>query len=178
MKSLRKTELDTAAKRDFSIAELRKEILEQSLSDVQSTRHRQEMVGTVNGVEFINDSGATSVDLTWFSLDRLEGELIWIVGGMQEGQDYSMLKELVQGKVRAIVCLGRESSKVYKTFMACTGVIVGASTADEAVKAALALASPGQKVILSPACPSHDLFDSYADRGNQFSKAVLRLIKN
>jgi UDP-N-acetylmuramoylalanine--D-glutamate ligase len=88
-----------------------------------------------------------------------------------------MLKELVQDKVRGIVCLGRESSKVYKTFMACTEIIVGASTAEEAVKAALALAKPGQKVILSPACPSHDLFDSYEDRGNQFTKAVLKLIK-
>jgi UDP-N-acetylmuramoylalanine--D-glutamate ligase len=88
----------------------------ESVSDVQSTRHRQEVVGVVNDVEFINDSKAVSVDLTWYSLERLEGELIWIVGGLQEGQDYTMLKELVQDKVRGIVCLGRESSKVYKTF--------------------------------------------------------------
>jgi len=160
-----------------SLLELRRQILNESVSDVQSTRHRQEVVGVVNDVEFINDSKAVSVDLTWYSLERLEGELIWIVGGLQEGQDYTMLKELVQDKVRGIVCLGRESSKVYKTFMACTEIIVGASTAEEAVKAALALAKPGQKVILSPACPSHDLFESYEDRGNQFTKSVQKLIK-
>ncbi len=160
-----------------SLLELRRQILNESVSDVQSTRHRQEVVGVVDGVKFINDSKAVSVDLTWYSLERLDGELIWIVGGLQEGQDYTMLKELVQDKVRGIVCLGRESSKVYKTFMACTEIIVGASTAEEAVKAALALAQPGQKVILSPACPSHDLFDSYEDRGNQFTKSVQKLIK-
>ncbi len=176
MKDFRNDRSIITTKPDYSIAELRKEILENSLSDVQSTRHRQEVVGSVNGIEFINDSKATSVDLTWFSLDRLEGEVIWIVGGMQEGQDYSMLRDLVRSKVKGIVCLGRESSKVYKTFMASTDVIVGASTADEAVKAAFALARSGQKVILSPACPSHDLFESYEDRGNQFTHAVLKLV--
>lgn len=159
-----------------SLLELRRQIISESTSDVQSTRHRQELVRTVSGVDFINDSKATSVDLTWFSLERLEGDLVWIVGGLQEGQDYTMLKELVQDKVRGIVCLGRESSKIYKTFMACTEVIVGASTADEAVKAARTLAKPGDKVILSPACASHDLFESYEDRGDQFVKAVNRLI--
>jgi UDP-N-acetylmuramoylalanine--D-glutamate ligase len=176
MKDPRKDILSAIGKREFSLADLRKEILENSVRDLRGSGHRMESVGTVNGIEFINDSGAVSVDLTWFSLERTEGELIWIVGGMQEGQDYAMLKELVQGKVKGIVCLGRESSRVYKTFMACTEVIVGASTADEAVKAALALARPGQKVILSPACPSHDLFESYEDRGNQFAKAVGRLM--
>jgi UDP-N-acetylmuramoylalanine--D-glutamate ligase len=161
-----------------SLLELRKQILEESVSDVQSTRHRQELIGTWNGIEFINDSKATNVDLTWYSLERLQGNAVWIVGGLQSGQDYSMLKELVSDKVRAIICLGRENGDVFKTFLTDADVIVGASTADEAVKAAATLARPGDKVILSPACASHDLFESYEDRGNQFAKAVLRMINN
>jgi UDP-N-acetylmuramoylalanine--D-glutamate ligase len=161
-----------------SLLELRKQILEESVSDVQSTRHRQELIGTWNEIEFINDSKATNVDLTWYSLERLQGTAVWIVGGLQSGQDYSMLKELVSDKVRAIICLGRENGDVFKTFLTDADVIVGASTADEAVKAAATLARPGDKVILSPACASHDLFESYEDRGNQFAKAVLRLINN
>jgi UDP-N-acetylmuramoylalanine--D-glutamate ligase len=161
-----------------SLLELRKQILNESVSDVQSTRHRQEVIGVWNDIEFINDSKAINVDLTWYSLERLQGTAVWIVGGLQAGQDYSMLKELVADKVRGIVCLGRENGEVFKTFLSSTDVIVGASTADEAVKAATALAQPGDKIILSPACSSHDLFDSYEDRGNQFTKAVHKLIGN
>ena len=161
-----------------SLLELRKQILEESVSDVQSTRHRQELIGTWNDIEFINDSKATNVDLTWYSLERLQGTAVWIVGGLQAGRDYSMLKELVADKVRAVVCLGRENGNVFKTFLTDADVIVGASTADDAVKAAIALAKPGDKVILSPACSSHDLFESYEDRGNQFAKAVTKLIES
>jgi UDP-N-acetylmuramoylalanine--D-glutamate ligase len=160
-----------------SLLELRKQIIDESISDVRSTRHRQEVIGTHNGIEYINDSKATNVDLTWYSLERLDSTAVWIVGGLQDGQDYGMLKELVADKVRGIVCLGRENSRVFKTFMTYADVIVGASTAEEAVKAATALAQPGDKVILSPACASHDLFESYEDRGNQFTKAVKNLIE-
>jgi len=160
-----------------SLLELRKQIIEESVSDVQSTRHRQELVGRWNNIEFINDSKAVNVDLTWYSLERLEGTAVWIVGGLENGHDYTMLKELVKDKVRAIVCLGRESSKVFKTFLSCADVIVGASSAEEAVKAAATLAQPGDKVILSPACSSHDLFESYEDRGNRFTDAVKKYIE-
>lgn len=176
MKDPRKDIASATEKQKFSIADLRRQIIDNSTRDLSGSGHRMEHVGTVNGIDFINDSGAISADLTWFSLERIQGDAIWIVGGLQEGQDCSDLKEVVRGKVKGIVCLGRESSRVYKTFLACTEVIVGASTADEAVKAALALAKPGQKVILSPACPSHDMFESYEDRGNQFVKAVQRLM--
>ena len=172
--------VETTTEQDMfnSLLELRKQIIEESVSDVRSTRHRQEVIGTFNGVEYINDSKATNVDLTWYSLERLDGQAIWIVGGLQDGQDYSMLKELVADKVRGIVCLGRENSRVFKTFMSYADVIVGASTAEEAVKAATALAQPGDTVILSPACASHDLFESYEDRGNHFTKAVKQLLEN
>ena len=170
--------VETEEKEMFnSLLELRKQIIDESISDVRSTRHRQEVIGTHNGIEYINDSKATNVDLTWSSLERLDSPAVWIVGGLQDGQDYGMLKELVADKVRGIVCLGRENSKVFKTFMTYADVIVGASTAEDAVKAATALAQAGDKVILSPACASHDLFDSYEDRGNQFTKAVKNLIE-
>lgn len=170
--------VETEEKEMFnSLLELRKQIIDESISDVRSTRHRQEVIGTHNDIEYINDSKATNVDLTWYSLERLNSTAVWIVGGLQDGQDYGMLKELVSDKVRGIVCLGRENSKVFKTFMSYADVIVGASTAENAVKAATALAQPGDKVILSPACASHDLFDSYEDRGNQFTKAVKNLIE-
>ena len=170
--------VETEEKEMFnSLLKLRKQIIDESISDVRSTRHRQEVIGTHNGIEYINDSKATNVDLTWYSLERLNSTAVWIVGGLQDGQDYGMLKELVSDKVRGIVCLGRENSKVFKTFMSYADVIVGASTAENAVKAATTLAQPGDKVILSPACASHDLFDSYEDRGNQFTKAVKNLIE-
>ena len=170
--------VETEEKEMFnSLLELRKQIIDESISDVRSTRHRQEVIGTHNGIEYINDSKATNVDLTWYSLERLDSTAVWIVGGLQDGQDYGMLKELVADKVRGIVCLGRENSRVFKTFMTYADVIVGASTAEDAVKAATALAQPGDKVILSPACASHDLFESYEDRGNQFTKAVKNLIE-
>lgn len=177
-KSWKKSEVSTEQEMFNSLLELRKQIIEESVSDVQSTRHRLEFIGSWNEIEFINDSKATNVDLTWYSLERLQGTAVWIVGGLQEGQDYGMLKELVKDKVRGIVCLGRENSKVFKTFMTEADVIVGASSAEEAVKAATTLAQPGDKIILSPACSSHDLFDSYSDRGNQFTKAVRNLIED
>jgi UDP-N-acetylmuramoylalanine--D-glutamate ligase len=159
-----------------SLLELRKQIIEESVSDVQSTKHRQEFIGKWKDIEFINDSKAINVDLTWYSLERMEGTAVWIVGGLENGHDYSMLKELVRDKVRGIVCLGRENSRIFKTFMSSVDVIVGANTADEAVEAAVTLAQAGDKVILSPACASHDLFDSYEDRGDQFTNAVKKLI--
>lgn len=161
-----------------SLLELRKQILQESVSDVQSTKHRQEIVGVWNDIEFINDSKAVNVDLTWYSLERLQGTAVWIVGGLQPGQDYSMLKELVADKVRAIVCLASENGGVFKTFLSDAEIIVGANTAEEAVQTAATLAQPGDKIILSPACASHDLFENFEDRGNQFTAAVEQFIEN
>lgn len=172
--------VETTKEQDMfnNLLELRKQIIEQSVSDVQSTRHRLETITTWNDIAYINDSKATNVDLTWYSLERMEGNVVWIVGGFQEGQDYDKLKDLVHDKVKAIVCLGKTHSKVFKTFIGNTEVIVGTSSANEAVKAATALASEGDTVLLSPACSSHDLFESYEDRGNQFTKAVKQLLEN
>lgn len=171
--------VETTKEQDMfnSLLELRKQIIQESVSDVQSTRHRLEVITTHNNVSYVNDSKATNVDLTWYSLERMEGGVVWIVGGFQSGQDYTKLKDLVHDKVRAIVCLGKEHSKVFKMFMGNTDVIVGTSNANEAVKAATALAKEGDTVLLSPACSSHDLFESYEDRGNQFVRAVKTFIE-
>jgi len=177
-RNLRNTEVSGQSTRQElfdKLIDLRNQIIQESRSEMPSTPHRLEVVATVNGITYINDSRAVNVDLTWFALEQLDQPAIWIVGGMQDGHDYTMLREIVRDKVRAIVCLSRENSKVFKMFMADVEVVVAATTAEEAVRAATALAKPGECVILSPACPSHDLFDNYEDRGRKFVRAVLKL---
>ena len=154
---------------------LRQEILDRSISDVPSTKHRMEHVAEIDGVTYINDSHATNVDLTWYSLEGITGQVVWIVGSMDTTNDYSMLKELVDEKVNTIICLGRENRKVFKAFMGSVDMIVAASTAEEAVRAAKTVAKSDDTVLLSPACASYDLFDSYKDRGDKFIKAVKEL---
>lgn len=171
-------EIDPIKKQFNDLLALRQEIIDESVSDVPSTRHRMELVEEIDEVTYINDSHATNVDLAWYSLERTEGDVVWIVGSMDTTTDYAMLKELVRDKVRCIICLGRENRKVFKAFMSDVELIVAASTADEAVRAAKTLAKSGESVLLSPACASYDLFESYADRGEQFIKAVKTLKKS
>lgn len=168
-------EIDPLKKQFNDLLALRQAIIDESVSDVPSTRHRMELVAEIDGVKYINDSHATNVDLAWYSLERTEGAVVWVVGSMDTTADYAMLRELVRDRVRCIICLGRENRKVFKAFMSDVELIVAASTADEVVRAAKTLARSGESVLLSPACASHDLFDSYADRGDQFIKAVKKL---
>lgn len=153
--------------------ELRNDIIRESLNDIESTEHRLEFITEINGVDYINDSKATTVDLAWYSLESIERPLIWIVGGVDDRSDYSMLKEIVRDKVKVIICLGKENRKVFKTFMSDVDLIVAAANADEAVRQSNSLALKGDTVLLSPACASYDLFTSYEDRGNKFKNAVM-----
>lgn len=155
--------------------ELRNDIIRESLADIESVSHRLEYITEINGVDYINDSKATTVDLSWYSLESIDRPLIWIVGGVDERSDYSMLREIVRDKVKAIICLGKENRKVFKTFMSVVDLIVAAESAEEAVKHAYSLALKGDTVLLSPACASYDLFTSYEDRGNKFTAAVMNL---
>jgi UDP-N-acetylmuramoylalanine--D-glutamate ligase len=155
--------------------ELRNNIIRESLNDIESTEHRLEFITEINGVDYINDSKATTVDLSWYSLESIDRPLIWIVGGVDDRSDYSMLKEIVRDKVKVIICLGKENRKVFKTFMSDVDLIVAADTAEEAVKQSNSLALKGDTVLLSPACASYDLFTSYEDRGNKFRSAVTNL---
>lgn len=173
----KKDQLDEREQQFNDLLSLRQEILDRSVSDVPSTKHRMEHVAEIDGVTYINDSHATNVDLTWYSLEGVTGQVVWIVGSMDTTNDYSMLKELVDEKVNTIICLGRENRKVFKAFMGSVEMIVAASTAEEAVRAAKTVAKEGDTVLLSPACASYDLFESYKDRGDKFIKAVKELEK-
>ena len=127
------------------------------------------------GIEFINDSKATNINSTWYALESMKKPTVWIVGGVDKGNDYSELFNLVKQNVKAIICIGIDNSKIYKAFREYESTIVDASSMEEAVKSAYFLAKDGDCVLLSPACASFDLFDNYEDRGRQFKKAVRNL---
>ncbi len=149
--------------------------IEEALYSFQTPPHRLERVAVVNGVLWINDSKATNVDSVFYALQAVDNPIVWIVGGVDKGNDYSPLMRLVKKKVRAIVCMGTDNSKIIKAFKSTKIPIAETRSAQEAVKTAAALAETGETVLLSPACASFDLFKNYEDRGAQFREAVLRM---
>ena len=154
---------------------IRKEVIRESLSDFQGVEHRLEPVITVCGINFINDSKGTNVNSTWYALECMETDVVWIAGGIDKGNDYSELFPVVKQKVRAIVCLGRDNRKIIEAFSDIVPTIVEASSMVEAVRSSYYLARKGQTVLLSPACASFDLFNNYEDRGRQFKQEVRNL---
>ncbi|RIH66599.1 UDP-N-acetylmuramoyl-L-alanine--D-glutamate ligase [Mariniphaga sediminis] len=157
------------------VFEIRNEQLRESLAGFQGVEHRLERFLRVHGIEFVNDSKATNVNSTWYALESMHKPVVWIAGGIDKGNDYSMLKSLVKEKVKAIVCLGKDNSKLHAAFDTVAKNVVDASSMEEAVKAAYYLARNGDTVLLSPACASFDLFENYEDRGNQFKEQVRNL---
>ena len=155
--------------------ELRKELVRDSLMDFDNIEHRLEFVAKVHGITFINDSKATNINSTWYALESADKPLIWIAGGVDKGNDYSELYDLVDGKVKALICLGKDNQKLKEAFAGRIDPIIEVGSADEAVKLAYDLGHQGDTVLLSPACASFDLFSSYEDRGHQFKQAVRRL---
>ena len=141
----------------------------------ESIEHRLEFVGKVGGIPYINDSKATNVNSTWYALESVEKPIIWIAGGVDKGNDYSLIKELVKERVRLIICLGLDNRKIHQAFAPDVDMIINTTTAREAVIAASKFANKEDTVLLSPACASFDLFDSYEDRGQQFKDAVRNL---
>jgi UDP-N-acetylmuramoylalanine--D-glutamate ligase len=164
-----------AASLAASAVDIRKEKIREALQTFQSLEHRMEPVATIKNVEFINDSKATNVNSTWFALESMKKPVVLILGGVDKGNDYSLIKELVQEKVKAIVCMGTDNKKIHDAFSDILPAIVDATSAQEAVQAAFHFAEKGDVVLLSPACASFDLFKNYEDRGNQFKKAVKEL---
>jgi UDP-N-acetylmuramoylalanine--D-glutamate ligase len=154
------------------ILEIRKEVVRESLEDFVNVEHRLEFVAKVHGIEFINDSKATNVNSTWFALESMDKPTVWIVGGVDKGNDYADLMDLVKDKVKAIICLGTDNQKLLEVFSNSVETIVEARSAMEAVAYAYRLAKKDETVLLSPACASFDLFENYEDRGNQFKEAV------
>ena len=157
------------------ILEIRKEVVRESLSDFVNVEHRLEFVAKVHGIEFINDSKATNVNSTWFALESMDKPTVWIVGGVDKGNDYTDLIPLVKDKVKAIICLGKDNTKIMQEFKDVVEDIYEARTAMEAVAYGYRLAKKDETVLLSPACASFDLFDNYEERGNEFKKAVRAL---
>ncbi|MGY6562218.1 MAG: UDP-N-acetylmuramoyl-L-alanine--D-glutamate ligase [Luteibaculaceae bacterium] len=157
------------------IMDIRKEVIRESLSDFQGIEHRLEFVASIHGINFINDSKATNVNSTWYALESINSEVIWIVGGVDKGNDYSELDALVKQKVKAIVCLGADNTKIKEHFKGLVPTIVEANSAHKAVAEAYKLGKKGDTVVLSPCCASFDLFDNYEDRGIQFKRAVKSL---
>lgn len=152
--------------------DIRKEKIREALQTFESLEHRMETVATIKGVQFINDSKATNVNSTWFALESMDKPTILILGGVDKGNDYSLIKELVKEKVKAIVCMGTDNRKIHDAFGDTVSLMVNTTTAAEAVQAAFHFANKGDVVLLSPACASFDLFKNYEDRGKQFKQAV------
>jgi UDP-N-acetylmuramoylalanine--D-glutamate ligase len=157
------------------VLNIRKEVIRESLADFQGVEHRLEPVITVCGINFINDSKATNVNSTWYAIECMENKIVWIVGGIDKGNDYSELFPVVLKKVKAIVCLGKDNRKIIEAFKDKVATIVETASMEEAVRSSYYLAKKGETVLLSPACASFDLFKNYEDRGRQFKQAVRNL---
>lgn len=155
--------------------EMRNDNIRESMGNFQGIAHRLERAGSISGIEFINDSKATNVNSTWFALESMTTDVILILGGVDKGNDYTMLKDMVREKVKAIICLGKDNQAIHKAFEDDVEVFVNAFSAKDAVEVGYHLAKKGDTVLLSPACASFDLFKSYEDRGNQFKEAVRNL---
>ena len=154
---------------------IRKATIRESLEGFQGVEHRLEHVLKINNVEYVNDSKATNVNATFYALDSMTTPTVWIVGGVDKGNDYHDLFPLVNEKVKAIICLGVDNKKLMDTFSNMVEVIIETQSITEAVKIAYKLAHKGDSVLLSPACASFDLFENYEDRGRQFKNAVRNL---
>lgn len=157
------------------VLDIRKEIIRESLSDFQGVEHRLEYALKIHGVNFINDSKATNINSVWYALESMTTPVVWIAGGQDKGNDYSELFELVQQKVKAIVCLGKDNKKILDAFNDKVPIIVETKSMPEAVKTSYNLSKNGDTVLLSPACASFDLFENYEDRGRQFKDCVREL---
>ena len=157
------------------VLKIRKQTIRESLSDFQGVEHRLEPVVKVHGISFINDSKATNVNSTWYALETVNDPIVWIAGGVDKGNDYAMLKDLVRTKVKALICLGVDNQKLKSFFAEDVEKIIEVNSMKDAVKSAYYLAKKDETVLLSPACASFDLFDNYEDRGRQFKHYVREL---
>ena len=157
------------------LLKIRKQTIRESLSNFQGAEHRLEKVLKIQNVQYVNDSKATNVNATFFALDSMNTPTVWIVGGVDKGNDYDELMALVREKVKGIICLGVDNTKLFNTFNGVVDVMIETTSMEEAVKIAQRMAEKGDTVLLSPCCASFDLFENYEDRGRQFKNAVHNL---
>jgi UDP-N-acetylmuramoylalanine--D-glutamate ligase len=158
-----------------NLLNISKDSIRESLVHFKGAPHRMEKVLTIQHVSYINDSKATNINATFFALDSVDTPLIWIVGGVDKGNNYDSLLPLIREKAKAIICLGMDNEKLKNTFEGISDIFVETESMTEAVKIAHRIAAPKDTVLLSPACASFDLFENYEDRGNQFKSAVRKL---
>ena len=164
-----------AASAVATLVQIRKETIRNSVQHFQGAPHRLEKVLKIQHVTYINDSKATNVNATFYALDSVKTPMVWIVGGVDKGNDYMPLMSMVREKVKAIICLGIDNNTLKSVFSKATDILVETTSMDEAVKIACKIAEKGETVLLSPACASFDLFKNYEDRGDQFKAAVKNL---
>ena len=158
-----------------NLLQIRKETIRKSLEHFQGVEHRLEKVLTINKVNYINDSKATNINATYYALESMNSPTVWIVGGVDKGNDYSELKKIVSKKVKAIICLGANNLKIIDFFENLVEYIFDVDSMEDAVNIAYKISKSGDNVLLSPACASFDLFDDFEDRGRQFKNAVRKL---
>lgn len=158
-----------------NLLKIRKATIRESLSNFQGVEHRLERVLKIQNVQYINDSKATNINATFYALDSMQSPTVWIVGGVDKGNDYTELLSLVNEKVKAIICLGKDNSKIKHVFANTVDTLIETESMNEAVRMAYKLAEKGESVLLSPACASFDLFENYEDRGRQFKAAIRKL---
>jgi UDP-N-acetylmuramoylalanine--D-glutamate ligase len=164
-----------AASAVAQLLNIRKQTIRESMSGFQGVEHRLEKVLKIQNVQYINDSKATNINATYYALESMTTQTVWIVGGVDKGNDYTDLLPLVHEKVKAIICLGVDNTKIIESFGRVTDLMVETNAMSEAVKIAHKIAEKGENVLLSPACASFDLFENYEDRGRQFKDAVRSL---
>lgn len=164
-----------AASITAKLIDIRKDTIKQCLTDFQNVEHRLEFVATIQGVDFVNDSKATNVNSAWYALESMQSKVVWIAGGVDKGNLYQELTYLVKEKVKAIICLGTDNSKLHKAFDGVVEIIVDVDNMTDAINVASRIAKHGDSVLLSPACASFDLYENYEDRGNQFKDGVQKL---
>ncbi len=155
--------------------EVRKQGIKESLNGFQNITHRLEEVAMVRGITFINDSKATNVNACWYALETMNRPVIWIAGGLDNGNDYSILRNVARQKVKTLICIGNNNERIIDSLQHDIKIIAEAPDMQTAVAAAYSIGQPGDIVLLSPACASFDRFDNYADRGEHFKKAVYDL---
>jgi UDP-N-acetylmuramoylalanine--D-glutamate ligase len=155
--------------------DIRNELIRDSLTRFEAIEHRLEPVATIKGVEYINDSKATNVNSVWYALESISKPIVWIAGGTDKGNDYSVLVDLVPGRVKALICMGLDNRLLHDAFSDVVPLMVNTTSMEESVRMAYHLAEKGDVVLLSPACASFDLFQNYEDRGRQFKQCVRML---
>lgn len=157
------------------LLDIRKEVIKLSFAEFENIEHRLEHVATVRGIEFINDSKATNINSSWYALESASKPVIWIMGGVDKGNDYTYLMDLVKEKVKTVICLGKDNSNIKKAFASIDQQIIEAHSMKDAVNKAYYMGQPGDVVLLSPACASFDMFENFEDRGKQFKREVFDL---